>query len=245
MEHEIYNKSILLVDDEIELLNLLNISLKKEGFKHIFKAECGKKAIEIIQQEKIDLAILDVMLPDMDGYDICKYIRTRSEIPIIFLSAKGEEMDRIIGLAIGADDYVTKPFSIKEIVLRTKIRLQRMVDFQQNRIEKTSQPEKNDIIKVGPFMVDKMKMEITKNGIPIELKAKEYKMFLYMLENRNQIISKERFCEQVWGEDYFGFDNTIIVHIRRIREKIENAPSSPQYIITIKGLGYKLVIGEE
>nr|WP_307760282.1 response regulator [uncultured Peptostreptococcus sp.] len=243
MNNSMFEKGILIVDDEVELLDLIEISLRKEGFKNIYRAERGKKAIEIIDKENIELAVLDVMLPDMEGYDICRYIRLKSNMPVIFLSAKGDEEDRIIGLATGADDYVSKPFSIKELILRIKIKLKRVIEFEET-IATTDKESLSDVLEVGDFTIDKLKMEVKKKGQGIELKAKEYKMFLYMAENKNQIISKERFCSEVWGEDFFGFDNTITVHIRRLREKIEEDPSNPKYIKTVKGLGYKLVIGE-
>ncbi|SEN95847.1 response regulator transcription factor [Peptostreptococcus russellii] len=243
MNNSMFEKGILIVDDEVELLDLIEISLRKEGFKNIYRAERGKKAIEIIDKENIELAVLDVMLPDMEGYDICRYIRLKSNMPVIFLSAKGDEEDRIIGLATGADDYVSKPFSIKELILRIKIKLKRVIEFEET-IAITDKESLSDVLEVGDFTIDKLKMEVKKKDQDIELKAKEYKMFLYMAENKNQIISKERFCNEVWGEDFFGFDNTITVHIRRLREKIEEDPSNPEYIKTVKGLGYKLVIGE-
>ncbi|MBC2578445.1 response regulator transcription factor [Peptostreptococcus russellii] len=243
MNNSMFEKGILIVDDEVELLDLIEISLRKEGFKNIYRAERGKKAIEIIDKENIELAVLDVMLPDMEGYDICRYIRLKSNMPVIFLSAKGDEEDRIIGLATGADDYVSKPFSIKELILRIKIKLKRVIEFEET-IATTDKESLSDVLEVGDFTIDKLKMEVKKKEQNIELKAKEYKMFLYMAENKNQIISKERFCNEVWGEDFFGFDNTITVHIRRLREKIEEDPSNPKYIKTVKGLGYKLVIGE-
>lgn len=243
MNNSMFEKGILIVDDEVELLDLIEISLRKEGFKNIYRAERGKKAIEIIDKENIELAVLDVMLPDMEGYDICRYIRLKSNMPVIFLSAKGDEEDRIIGLATGADDYISKPFSIKELILRIKIKLKRVIEFEET-IATTDKESLSDVLEVGDFTIDKLKMEVKKKDQNIELKAKEYKMFLYMAENKNQIISKERFCSEVWGEDFFGFDNTITVHIRRLREKIEEDPSNPKYIKTVKGLGYKLVIGE-
>lgn len=243
MNNSMFEKGILIVDDEVELLDLIEISLRKEGFKNIYRAERGKKAIEIIDKENIELAVLDVMLPDMEGYDICRYIRLKSNMPVIFLSAKGDEEDRIIGLATGTDDYVSKPFSIKELILRIKIKLKRVIEFEET-IAITDKESLSDVLEVGDFTIDKLKMEVKKKDQDIELKAKEYKMFLYMAENKNQIISKERFCNEVWGEDFFGFDNTITVHIRRLREKMEEDPSNPEYIKTVKGLGYKLVIGE-
>lgn len=236
MDENIKNSKILVVDDEIELLNLLKMVLVKEGFKNIYTAQDGRDAIDIFKNNSPDLAILDVMLPDMEGYDICKIIRKTSNIPVLFLSAKGEELDRVMGLAIGADDYITKPFSPKEVALRVKIQLKKSAMINNNK------PNEKEKIIATPFEIDEEKIEVRKNGVIIDLKPKEYKMFLYMAKHKNQIISKERFCDEVWGEDFFGFDNTIMVHIRKLREKLEENPSKPQYILNVKGLGYKLQI---
>lgn len=239
MDTNIKSRKILIVDDEVELLNLLKMVLLKEGFEKIYTAQNGKDAIDLFENINPDLAILDVMLPDMEGYDICKIIRKKSNIPILFLSAKGEELDRVMGLAIGADDYITKPFSPKEVALRVKIQLTKYIMINNNI------PNNKEKLIVKPFEIDEEKMEVTKNGQIIELKPKEYKMFLYMLKHKNQIISKEKFCDDVWGEDFFGFDNTIMVHIRKLREKIEENPSKPKYILNVKGLGYKFKIEDK
>lgn len=244
MDKNIKNRKILIVDDEVELLNLLKMVLAKEGFENIYTAQNGKDAINLFEDINPDLAILDVMLPDMEGYDICKIIRKTSNIPVLFLSAKGEELDRIMGLAIGADDYITKPFSPKEVALRVKIQLTKYMMINNNTFNGKEKFNKEKIIE-KPFEVDEEKNEVRKNGQIIELKPKEYKMFLYMLKHKNQIISKERFCDEVWGEDFFGFDNTIMVHIRKLREKIEENPSKPEYILTVKGLGYKFKVEDE
>ncbi|RDY24559.1 DNA-binding response regulator [Romboutsia maritimum] len=237
----IKKSKILVVDDEVEILNLIKTVLTKEGFENIFIASTGKEGIDIFERENPDLIILDIMLPDMNGYDICKKIRITSDAPVLFLSAKGEELDRVLGLALGADDYITKPFSLKELSLRVMIQLKR----SQRQINTQIKEDKSNIIKVGPFEADEERMEVKKSGEVLELKPKELKMFIYMMKRKNQIISKEKFCDEVWGEDFIGFDNTIMVHIRRLREKIEDNPSSPKYIVNVKGLGYKLSIKGE
>lgn len=236
MDTNIKIRKILIVDDEVELLNLLKMVLTKEGFENIYTAQNGKDAIDLFENINPDLAILDVMLPDMEGYDICKIIRKTSNIPVLFLSAKGEELNRVMGLAIGADDYITKPFSPMEIALRVKIQLTKYMMINNNT------PNNKEILIVKPFEIDEEKMEVRKNGQVIELKPKEYKMFLYMLKHKNQIISKERLYNEVWGEDFFGSENTVMVHIRKLRESIEENPSKPKYLLTVKGLGYKLQI---
>ena len=232
------DNKILIVDDEVEILELIKTVMIKEGFNNIYIAETGEEALKILKEITPDLAILDVMLPDMEVYDICRVIRQTLDIPILFLSAKGEELDRLLGLSLGADDYITKPFSLKELILRVKIQLR--------RCQKNSNPVKEDtIIKAGPFEVDEDSLTVKKNGENIELKPKELKMFIYMLKHKNQIISKEKFCDEVWGDNFIGYDNTIMVHVRKLREKLEDNPSKPQYIINVKGLGYKLNISNE
>ncbi|CEN21298.1 response regulator transcription factor [Paraclostridium sordellii] len=239
METTIKEKNILLVDDEIDILKLLGTVLNKEGFKNVYKAETGNEAINIFKNNDIDIVVLDIMLPDKEGYEVFKEIRQISQVPVLFLSAKTEEMDRVLGLALGADDYITKPFSPKEVALRIKLNLKKNLMLETKKDEDTKEK-----LVFGPFEIDEDIVEVKKNGKTIELKAKEFKMFLYMAKHLEQIISKEKFCDEVWGDDFIGYDNTIMVHIRRLREKIEDNPSKPKYIKNIKGLGYKLTLKE-
>ncbi|MBU3127559.1 response regulator transcription factor [Clostridium tagluense] len=239
MENLINKSKILIVDDEEDILKLLSTVLKKEGFENIYTAIAAKEAIDLVSRLDPDIILLDIMMPGRDGYDVCKEIRKTSRTPILFMSAKTEELDRILGFALGADDYITKPFSPKEVAYRIKAHLRRnnYIDEDKN--------EKGKTIVFGPFELNEEKIEFKKNGESIQLKAKEFKMLAYMLKNPNQILSKEKICSGVWGEDYIGFDNTIMVHIRRLREKIEDNPSLPKYIVNIKGLGYKFVVKGE
>ncbi|MBZ9633459.1 response regulator transcription factor [Clostridium sp. FP1] len=239
MENIINKSKILIVDDEEDILKLLSTVLKKEGFENIYTAASAKEAIDLVSRLDPDIILLDIMMPDRDGYDVCKEIRKTSRTPILFMSAKTEELDRILGFALGADDYITKPFSPKEVAYRVKAHLRR-----NNYIDE-DKTEKGKTIVFGPFELNEEKIEFKKNGESIQLKAKEFKMLAYMLKNPNQILSKEKICSGVWGEDYIGFDNTIMVHIRRLREKIEDNPSLPKYIVNIKGLGYKFVVKDE
>lgn len=235
METSVTEKKILIIDDEEDILKLLSTVLTKEGFKNIYAAETGEKGLELFKSVKPDIILLDIMLPDKEGYEVCKKIRETSMVPILFLSARSEEMDRILGFALGGDDYITKPFSPKEVSYRVKAQLRRSdMNFKEKRE-----------LSFGPFEINEEKIEIKKNGMIVDLKPKELKLFLYLAKHPNQIISKERICDEVWGEDYIGFDNTIMVHIRRLREKIEDNPSEPKYIINIKGLGYKLRVKDE
>ena len=229
------NKKVLIVDDEEDILRLLKTVISKEGIDHVYTATTASDGIIQFQQKQPDIVLLDIMLPDGEGYDVCKQIRNTSKVPILFLSAKSDEIDKILGFAIGGDDYITKPFSPKEVAYRVKAQLRR-ADYLQ------IDEERDSVIKVGPFEFDEQRMELKKNGKLIDLKPKEIGIMTCLLKNPNQIMSKEKLCDNVWGEDFIGFDNTIMVHIRRLREKIEEQPSNPIHLITVKGLGYKLVV---
>ncbi|AIY81315.1 hypothetical protein U728_444 [Clostridium botulinum 202F] len=236
------NNKILIVDDEIEILKLLETVLKKEGFNNVYTAKTLKEGLAEFNRVKPELVILDIMLPDGDGYEICKDIRNKSNVPILFLSAKTEELDKILGFAIGGDDYITKPFSPKEVAFRVKAHLRR-VNYNNENLNENNTEEK--IIKFGPYVLNESRAELIKNSKTIELTAKELKILSLLAHNQNQIISKEKLWDKVWGEDYFGFDNTIMVHIRKLREKIEDDSSNPKYILTVRGLGYKLSVKED
>ncbi len=232
-------KRILLVDDEIDILNLLEAVLRKENFTNIYKANCGQEAIEMVEKIKPDLIVLDIMLPDIDGFQVCKKLREITYVPIIFLSARDEDVDKLLGLGIGGDDYITKPFSPREVAFRIKAHFRR-----SEYLALQSQSRENSEIAFGDLIIDKEKGEVRKKGEVIPLTAKEYSLLLYLAENANRILSKNKIIEKVWGYDYEGYDNTLMVHIRHLRQKIEDDPANPQYIITFKGLGYKLVAEE-
>ncbi|SFW97907.1 DNA-binding response regulator, OmpR family, contains REC and winged-helix (wHTH) domain [Bacillus altitudinis] len=225
---------VLIIDDEKEILELIHTVLTREGIDQVLTASTARDGLTQFHQEQPDLVILDIMLPDGEGYDICKQIRDVSHVPIIFLSAKGEESDKIVGLAIGGDDYITKPFSPKEVAYRVKAQLRRSSYLQPSQAE--------HVIKKGPFELNEQQAELTKNGAAIELTPKELMLMTYFLQHPNRVISKETLYQTVWGEDFFGSDNTVMVHIRRLREKIEHSPSTPEFLVTVKGLGYKFVI---
>ena len=224
---------IMVVDDEPDILDLLGKSLNMEGFPAVIKVDTGIKAVNTCKEIQPDIIILDVMLPDIDGYEVCKQIREFSHCPILFLSSKNDELDKILGLAVGGDDYVTKPFSPKEMAYRVKAGLR--------RAEHRQAPIQNFSIKVGELMIDTDGCRVRKNGKEIGLTAREFEILRYLAENAGRVISRERLYETVWGEDSFGCDNTMMVHIRHLREKLEEDPAAPKYIITMKGLGYKLV----
>jgi DNA-binding response OmpR family regulator len=232
-DENLLDKKVLLVDDEQELLNLLEDVLKREGFKNIYKAATGIDGILNAKEVSPDIIVLDVNLPDIDGYMVCDKIRNFSFCPIIFLTAKGDDDDKLSGLEVGGDDYVTKPFNIKEVVLRIKAQLRR------NNYSPTV--EKSKKFKFGDITINEETSEVLKGDEVIILTAKEYQLLLFLVKNPNKIFSKNSLCSNIWGFDYDGYDNTIMVHIRHLREKIENDPSNPEYIKTQKGLGYKLV----
>ena len=223
----------MLVDDEPDILGLLEKALNIEGYHNITKIDNGISAVITCKETQPDIIILDVMLPDIDGYEVCKKIREFSHCPILFLSSKNDELDKILGLAVGGDDYVTKPFSPKEIAYRVKAQLRR-AEYRQVPIQDFS-------IKIGELMIDTDGCRVMKNNKEIGLTAREFEILRYLAENLGRVISRERLYEIVWGEDSFGCDNTIMVHVRHLREKLEENPAAPKYIITMKGLGYKLV----
>lgn len=227
---------ILIVDDEKDLCQLMKTTLEKEGFSEIETAGTLQQGWEKFEQFYPSLAILDIMLPDGEGYDLCRKIRETSRIPILFLSAKSDEVDKILGLAIGGDDYITKPFSPKEMAYRVKAQLRRAGIYT---LEANSQTVKKTEKTIGLFTINAEETEIAKEGKQLDLTAKEVGLMACFLHNPNQIISKESLFRTVWGEDFYGADNTLMVHIRRLREKIEENPSKPQHIVTVKGLGYR------
>lgn len=222
---------VLIVDDEKEIGEILVTVLKGEGFAEVQVVQSGEMALEVLPIYQPDIILLDIMLTGMNGYEVFKQIKNLMDIPILFISAKTEELDRLLGFALGADDYITKPFSAKEVAFRLKSRL------------KIAAPEKSKkaVYSLGSLTLDPVKKEVLKNKKPLIVTAKEFHLLQYFLENPNRILSKELIIQRVWGQDFEGYDNTISVHIRRLRQKIEKDPSNPQLIKTVIGLGYKLV----
>ena len=206
------NYTIMIVDDEPDIQNLLEKSLSMEGFRNIIKTDNGLSAVSACKELQPDVIILDVMLPGLDGYEVCKQIREFSHCPILFLSSKNDELDKILGLAVGGDDYVTKPFSPKEVAFRVKAQLRRL-EYKPLLAEAR-------LLKVGALRIDPEGCRVMKDGKEMELTAREFEILRYMAQNIGRVISRERLYETVWGEDSFGCDNTVLVHIRHLREKI-------------------------
>ncbi len=223
-------KRILLVDDEQELLNMVESILKDEGFYNIYTATNVKMAIDLAEDIKPEFAILDVMLPDGDGFTLMKELKKKGEYPILFLTAKGEDEDKFKGFSIGADDYIVKPFLPKELV------------FRVIAILKRSYKEENSIVRLKNSFIDFSKAEVTKNGEQFSLTAKEHDLLMVLYRNAGRIVTIDALCQAAWGDNPFGYENSLMAHIRRIREKIELNPSKPQSLVTIKGLGYKLIV---
>lgn len=226
----LHTKKILLVDDEPELCKLVTDILSDDGFTNIIEADSVQTALSSAEQEKPDLAILDVMLPDGDGFSLMKKLRTFTNIPIIFLTAKDEAADKLAGLGLGADDYVVKPFLPQELLLRVHAVLRRCY--------KTDFP----LLELDGCTIDFSRAEVNKNGTIIALTAKEHALLETLSRSDGRIVSIDTLCEALWGDNPFGYENSLNAHIRRIREKIETNPSKPLSLITVKGLGYKLNI---
>lgn len=232
---ELLNKAIMIVDDEPELLKMVEDALFNEGFYHVYRASNCKEARSISQTRPIALYLLDINLPDGNGFMLYQEFRRSSNAPVIFLTARGEDDDRIRGLDLGADDYIVKPFLLKELMLRIKALLRRTYG--------TKSEDKG--FYVGETYVDFEGVAVVRGDSVQPLTAKEYIIIRKLWENKNRIVTNDGLCMAAWGEEYYGHENTLMVHIRRLRKKIEEKPSSPKYLMTVKGLGYKLVINNE
>lgn len=235
-EQDTKEKKILLVDDEKDILNILETVLEKEDFHQIYKASTGKEAIEQAKMIDPSLIVLDIMLPDIDGYEVCQKIREFTYAPILFLSAKADDVDKLLGLGMGGDDYITKPFSPKEVAYRIKAQFRRMG---------YARPAENSKMTFGELTIDQVKGEVKKAGEAVALTALEYQLLLFFTRHPNQILSKETITQNVWGNDFDGNDNALMVHIHHLRQKIEDDSANPRHILTQRGLGYKFNPGEE
>ena len=224
---------ILIADDENDIRNLVKISLEENGYT-VLTAQNGREAWDILTTREVHLAILDVMMPVMDGFNLLRKIREHSTIPVIFLTARTDDMDKVLGLGLGADDYLAKPFSINELVARVGAQLRRNHEY----LSMMKKPEER--ITYGNLCIDKEKCCVYKDGEPIELGAKEYKLLLHFIENPEKVFTKRQLYNAVWDEEYYFDDNTVMVHISRIRNRIEDDPQKPKYLKTIRGIGYKL-----
>ncbi len=227
--------TILVCDDEKEIVDAIEIYLVQEGFR-VLKAYDGQQALDILEQEEIHLLILDIMMPKMDGIHAIMKIREDSSIPIIVLSARTQDTDKILGLNLGADDYISKPFNPLELIARVKSQIRRYTSFGGSPQEEASEK----IYTTGGLMINDDRKEVTVDGEPVKLTRIEYNILLFLVQNKGKVFSIDQIYEQIWKEEAFGADNTVTVHIRHIREKIEIDPKNPRYLKVIWGIGYKV-----
>ena len=223
---------ILIVEDESSFSEALAFLLGKEGFE-VSVAEDGRAALNIFAKEGADLILLDLMIPEISGVDVCRTIRTTSQVPIIMLTAKDAEIDKVVGLELGADDYVTKPYSSRELIARIKAVLRRGISDADLNGEQ-------EVISVGPVRLDTARHQASINGNPVALPLKEFELLEFLMRNSGRVLTRSQLIDRVWGGDYFGDTKTLDVHIKRLRSKLETDPANPVLIQTIRGLGYKL-----
>lgn len=223
------DEKILVVDDEKNIVDIIAYNLKKEGYRVVTAAN-GEEAVFMAQSENPDLILLDVMMPKMDGYEACKRIREKKNTPIIMLTARAEEVDKVLGLELGADDYVTKPFGVRELMARVKANLRRTVA--------PAGQEGGNVLIFGKLAIDLDRYEVRRNGEPVELTLREFELLKFLAQNKTQVFTRETLLEKVWGYEYFGDVRTVDVTVRRLREKVEDNDKKPTYILTKRGVGY-------
>ena len=226
--------NVLVCDDDREIVEAIEIYLSQEGYK-VLKAYDGEEALKVLDREKVDLLIIDVMMPKLDGIRATLKIREKKNMPIIILSAKSEDADKILGLNVGADDYMTKPFNPLELTARVKSQLRRYTQLGST-IDKSNQA----VYAVGGLSIDDEQKEVTVDGEPVRLTPIEYNILLLLMKNQGKVFSIDQIYESIWNEDAIGVDNTVAVHIRHIREKIEINPKEPRYLKVVWGVGYKI-----
>lgn len=225
------DKKILIIEDEKSIADIIKFNLTKEGFE-IETAYNGKAGLEKALSGKPDLILLDVMLPEMDGFQVCKKVRETSTVPILMLTAKEEEVDKVLGLELGADDYITKPFSMRELIARIKANIRR-VDLTSNL-----QDVPSNVQEFGNLAIDMNRYEVRKNDQVLDLTLREFELLKYLAGRENRVFSREQLLEEVWGYEYYGDIRTVDVTVRRLREKLEDDSSNPAYIMTKRGIGY-------
>lgn len=229
---------LLIVDDERAIVEMLTTVLKKEGFVHIDKAYSGESALEACKQKRYDLILLDIMLPGASGLQICPFIRETTTAPILFLTAKSSDLDVLTGFAVGGDDYIRKPFNPLEVVARIRAQLQR---YLQPPAANPPMQATSAIYNYGYFQVDESRASLTVDGQNVHCPALVFQLLVFLCKHPDRLFSKSELYERVWGESMLNDDNTVMVHIHRIRERIEKDPANPQYLVNVRGLGYKLV----
>lgn len=222
---------ILIIEDEKPIVDILKFNLERENYKVIYALD-GEEGLSLALTKAPDLILLDVMLPGMDGFDVCRRVREKSTVPILMLTARDEELDKVVGLEMGADDYITKPFGVRELMARVKAHLR--------RTDKSTETKESQVIRFGEYSILCDRYEITRDGQVVELTLREFELLKFLAQQPGRIFTRENLLEQVWGYEYFGEVRTVDVTIRRLREKIEDNPAEPRYIITKRGVGYYL-----
>lgn len=231
------NRTIAVVEDDPTLLDVVRFNLAREGYE-VLIARDGEEALSVARHHKPDLIVLDIMLPRLDGLEVCRILRKETSIPIIMLTAKADEVDKVVGLEMGADDYLTKPFSMRELLARVKALLRRS-EMQQETAASAANSS-HDVVTVGWISIDLARHVVAIDGKEIGLSPKEYDLLVYLAQNRRRAFSRDHLLERVWGYDYGGDTRTVDVHIRWLRQKVEMDPSQPSLILTVRGVGYKL-----
>ncbi|HMG43714.1 MAG TPA: response regulator transcription factor [Acidimicrobiales bacterium] len=224
--------TVLLVEDEHSFVEALTVGLKREGFR-VQVAQDGAEALDMFDAVRPDLVLLDVMLPKVSGIDVCRELRRRSQVPIIMVTAKGSEIDTVVGLEVGADDYVTKPYRLRELVARMRAVLRR------RSADLTTTSTSGEVLEVGDVRLDPERHEVEVRGTQVRLPLKEFELLEILLANAGRVLPRETLIDRVWGADYVGDTKTLDVHVKRLRTKVEDDPSLPSRIVTIRGLGYK------
>lgn len=232
-------EKILVVDDERPIADILQFNLEREGFQVVL-AHSGEEALEVFRREQPHLILLDIMLPKGDGFSVCKELRKVSTVPILMLTAKESEIDKVLGLELGADDYVTKPFSPRELIARVKALLRRARPVAGKAAAAGTAPNKTggDLLQLGELTIDLERYLVERGGERIDLTPREFDLLKFLALHPGQVFSREALCREVWGYDYFGDARTVDVTVRRLREKIEPDPSQPRYLLTRRGVGY-------
>jgi DNA-binding response OmpR family regulator len=229
---------VLVVEDDLTLRETLEYNLVRQGYT-IYVTADGSTALDVARQEQPDLILLDIMLPGLDGIEVCRILRQEMSVPILMLTARDEEIDKIVGLEVGADDYMTKPFSMRELLARVKAQLRRVRLMREELSTELPSVEEERLV-VGDLVVDLARHEVLRDGEALRLKPKEYELLVFLARNRGLVLSRDLILERVWGWDYSGGSRTVDVHVRWLREKIELDPSSPTRIVTVRGVGYRL-----
>jgi len=230
-------KTILVVEDDATLLDVLQYNLTREGYT-VLTAKDGQEGLDTARDQQPDLLILDIMLPELGGLEVCRILRKETSVPILMLTAKAEEIDKVVGLEVGADDYVSKPFSLRELLARVKAMLRRSEMSKESAA--TAAEEGTGVVEIGDLMIDLSRHVVTQGGEVVSLSPKEFDLLAFMAQNRRRAFSRDYLLDKVWGYEYGGDTRTVDVHVRWLRQKIEVDPSRPTRLLTVRGVGYKL-----